>query len=161
MLELRFCGSRIDRKWKELTISLGARLDTLSVCDSPKYTPPHTRLGIGSSRFALAMRTAGNGWVRSMVFLRLYQLTPSRSPTCRVSADDCDDVFVSSPAKPLRERRSERSITAGNMQRLDVALANGEHTLRARSSNVSGRHQIDGVDAQNLYPPTACVFVAK
>ncbi|KAL2273430.1 hypothetical protein FJTKL_04502 [Diaporthe vaccinii] len=90
------------------------------------------------------MRTAGN-----------------ESPTCRVSADDQDDVFVSSPAKPLRERRSERSITAGNMQRLDVALANGEHSLRTRASNVSSRHQIDGVDAQNLYPPTACVFVAN
>lgn len=93
--------------------------------------------------------------------LTLHQLTSSRSPTCRVSADDRDDVFVCSPAKPLRERRSERSITAGNMQRLDVALANGENTLRTHSSNVSSRHQIDGVDAQNLYPPTACVFVAK
>lgn len=97
----------------------------------------------------------------SLVSLRLHQLTPSRSPTCRVSADDGDDVFVSSPTKPLRERRSERSITAGNMQRLDVALANGDHSLRTRASNVNSRHQIDGVDAQNLYPPTACVFVAK
>lgn len=90
-----------------------------------------------------------------------YQLTSSRSPTCQVSADDRDDVFLSSPAKTLRERRSERSITTGNVQRLDVALANADHTLRTRASNVSNRHQIDGVDAQNLYPPTACVFVAK
>lgn len=97
----------------------------------------------------------------SLTFLRLHQLTRSRSPTCRVSADDRDDVFICSPSKPLRERRSERSITTGNVQRLDVALANGDRTLRNRASNVSSRHQIDGVDAQNLYPPTACVFVAK
>lgn len=96
-----------------------------------------------------------------LTFLRLHRLTPSRSPTCRVSADDRDDVFICSPSKPLRERRSERSITVSNMQHLDVALANGDRTLRNRASNVSSRHQIDGVDAQNLYPPTACVFVAK
>ncbi|KAI3398613.1 hypothetical protein diail_8961 [Diaporthe ilicicola] len=83
------------------------------------------------------------------------------SPTCRVSADDRDDVFVSSPTKTLRERRSERSIMTGSMQRLDVALANEDHTLRSRASNLSSRHQINGVDAQNLYPPTACVFVAN
>ncbi|KAK2600985.1 hypothetical protein N8I77_010473 [Diaporthe amygdali] len=122
----------------------GARLDTLSICDSPKYTPPHARHGIGSSRSAQAVRTAGN-----------------ESPTCRVRADDRDDVFVSSPVKTLRERRSERSVMTGKMQCLDVALANEDHTLRTRASNLNTRHQINGVDAQNLYPPTACVFVAN
>lgn len=52
-------------------------------------------------------------------------------------------------------------MMTGSMQRLDVALANEDHTLRSRASNLSTRHQINGVDAQNLYPPTACVFVAK
>lgn len=63
--------------------------------------------------------------------------------------------------KTLKERRSERAITVGNMKRLDVALANEDHALRSHSSNLSARHQINGVDAQNLYPPSACVFVAK
>jgi hypothetical protein len=68
---------------------------------------------------------------------------------------------MSSPTRTLKERRSERSITVGNMRRLDVALANDDPILRSQTSNLSARHQINGVDAQNLYPPTACVFVAK
>ncbi|KUI65660.1 Meiotic activator RIM4 [Cytospora mali] len=121
----------------------GVRLDTVSISGSPKYTPPHTRLGLGNPRFARSIRSATD------------------SPTGFATADDGDDVFVTSPTKALRERRSERSIGVGNMRRLDVALANEDHTLRSHSSNLSARHQINGIDAQNLYPPTACVFVAN
>ncbi|ROW10490.1 hypothetical protein VMCG_01664 [Cytospora schulzeri] len=125
-----------------LTFTLGVRLDAVSVSDSPKYTPPHTRLGLGNPRFARSIRS-------------------TESPTSLLPTDDGDDVFVSSPTRTLKERRSERSITVGNMRRLDVALANDDHALRSQSSNLSARHQINGVDAQNLYPPTACVFVAN
>lgn len=120
----------------------GVRLDAVSVSDSPKYTPPHTRLGLGNPRFARSMRSTD-------------------SPTGLIPTDDGDDVFMSSPTRTLKERRSERSITGGNMRRLDVALANDDPILRSQTSNLSARHQINGVDAQNLYPPTACVFVAK
>lgn len=122
----------------------GVRLDALSVSDSPevKYTPPHARQGFGG-RFAHSVRR-----------------NATDSPNCLVATDDHDDVFVS-PTKTLKERRSERSVTAANVQCLDVALANDDQTLRTQSSNLSARHQINGVDAQNLYPPTACVFVAK
>lgn len=88
-------------------------------------------------------------------------LISRRSPTGLVATDDADDVFVSSPTRTLNERRSDRSITVGNMKRLDIALANEDQALRSRSSNLGARHQINGIDAQNLYPPTACVFVAK
>ncbi|ROV94200.1 hypothetical protein VSDG_05740 [Cytospora chrysosperma] len=120
----------------------GVRLDAVSVSDSPKYTPPHTRLGLGNPRFARSMRS-------------------TNSPTGLIPTDDGDDVFMSSPTRTLKERRSERSITVGNMRRLDVALANDDPILRSQTSNLSARHQINGVDAQNLYPPTACVFVAN
>lgn len=129
----------------KLTINSGARLDLLSISDSPeyKYTPPHVRQGQGSRLSRTAQRDA------------------TESPTCLVSTDVRDDVFTS-PTKTIKERRSELSITVANMECLDVALANSpEHTLRERSSNLNARHQINGVDAQNLYPPTACVFVAK
>lgn len=143
----------LPRRYRGLTLgtrrsdnqSLGVRLDLLSISGSPesKYTPPHARQGHGMN-FAQAVRR-----------------NATESPTCVVTTDDRDDVFTS-PTKTLKERRSERSITVANMQRLDVALANSEeHPLRERPSNLNARHQINGVDAQNLYPPTACVFVAK
>lgn len=59
---------------------------------------------------------------------------------------------------------NDRSVTVANMQRLDDAAAQDDEnalTLRQHNSNLNLRHQINGVDAQNLYPPTACVFVAK
>ncbi|TLD33093.1 hypothetical protein PspLS_01436 [Pyricularia sp. CBS 133598] len=34
-------------------------------------------------------------------------------------------------------------------------------TLRPRPSNLSARHHVGGVDAQGVYPSTACVFVAN
>lgn len=123
----------------------GVRLDTLSISGSPEdtYTPPHSRQGHG------------------MNFRSIVRRNPAASPTCVVSTNDGDDVFIS-PTKTLRERRSEHSINVANMERLDVALANSDgHPLRERPSNLNARHQINGVDAQNLYPPTACVFVAK
>lgn len=126
-------------------LSPGVRLDLLSVSASPenKYTPPHARQGHG------------------MHFSQASRRNVDESPTCAVTADDRDDVFTS-PTKTLKERRSEHSITVANLQRLDVVLANSEeHPLRESSSNLNARHQINGVDAQNLYPPTACVFVAK
>lgn len=122
----------------------GVRLDALSIVGSPevKYNPPHARQGFGA-RFARSVRR-----------------NATDSPDCLVATDDQDDVFIS-PTKTLKERRSERSVTVAGVQHLDVALANDDQTLRSQSSNLSARHQINGVDAQNLYPPTACVFVAK
>lgn len=119
----------------------GVRLDALSISDSPevKYNPPHARQGFGG-RFARTVRR-----------------NATESPDCLVATDDQDDVFIS-PTKTLKERRS---VTVAGVQQLDVALANDGQALRSQSSNLSARHQINGVDAQNLYPPTACVFVAK
>lgn len=87
----------------------------------------------------------------------------TESPTRLVGPIDRDDVFIS-PAKLVVERRTDRSVTAVNVQRLDDAADPDDDnalTLRKHTSNLSMRHQINGVDAQNLYPPTACVFVAK
>lgn len=126
-----------------LTI-LGVRIDFSSVTGSPenRYTPPHVRHGFGASRFAQALR-------RNTI----------ESPTRLAGPIDRDDVFTS-PAKGP----TDRSVTVANMQRLDDAVAQDDEnalTLRQQTSNLSLRHQINGVDAQNLYPPTACVFVAK
>lgn len=87
----------------------------------------------------------------------------TESPTRLVGPIDRDDVFTS-PAKPMLKRTTDRSVSVANMQRLDDAVAQEDEnalTLRQQTSNLSMRHQINGVDAQNLYPPTACVFVAK
>lgn len=63
-----------------------------------------------------------------------------------------------SPAKTIGERRlARRAITFGD----DIAhAARAPLTIKTQLS-VSARHQTDEIDAQGLYPPTACVFVAK
>jgi hypothetical protein len=38
-----------------------------------------------------------------------------------------------------------------------VLSGSGNRTLRSSSS----RHKIGGIDAQGIYPPSACVFIAK
>ncbi|KAJ4386642.1 hypothetical protein N0V93_009540 [Gnomoniopsis smithogilvyi] len=126
----------------------GVRLDLMSIADSPenRYTPPHARHGFGASRFAQAMRR-----------------NATESPTRLFVSIDRDDVFTS-PAKPVVKHATERSVTAADMQRLDDVVAQVDDNtliLRQQTSNLSMRHQINGVDAQNLYPPTACVFVAN
>ena len=67
----------------------------------------------------------------------------------------------------------DRAVTtAVDTKTQDMQVAQGPQTLdtpthltlRARSSNFNmgtSRHHIGGVDAQGVYPPTACVFVAK
>lgn len=104
-----------------------------------KYAAPHAR------------QSYGNG----------YKNTARHATDTRLAATDDEDDFFMAPSKALKERQSERSVTVANMQRLDAGMTNDDQPLRARTSNLSARHQINGVDAQNLYPPSACVFVAK
>ncbi|KAL2258486.1 hypothetical protein VTK26DRAFT_8199 [Humicola hyalothermophila] len=59
-----------------------------------------------------------------------------------------------SPIKDTEERRITRAVTTGNAL---VPGTPGNRTFSARNA----RHQIGGVDVQGIYPPSACVFVAK
>jgi len=61
---------------------------------------------------------------------------------------------ANSPAKTMSERRNIRSFTTG------AHLLNEAETVTPRYKS-AGRHQIGEVDAQQKYPPEACVFVAK
>ncbi|KAL2161181.1 hypothetical protein VTH06DRAFT_8400 [Thermothelomyces fergusii] len=56
------------------------------------------------------------------------------------------------PSVEVEERRLTRSVTTPNA----VIATPGERGLRS-----SSRHQIGGIDAQGIYPPSACVFVAN
>ncbi|PSR77773.1 hypothetical protein BD289DRAFT_486340 [Coniella lustricola] len=85
------------------------------------------------------------------------------SPSYVVATADEDDVFIS-PGRGLneRERLTHRTLTILNSQSSD----GNERGVRQQAENpqaqpTTERHQINGVDAQNLYPPTACVFVAN
>lgn len=142
-----FSGVNHFRAMSSFLTAPGVRLDLLSVTGSPGqlYTPPHSRHNFGGARFARSGRR-----------------NATESPRL-VGPIDRDDVFTS-PTQHMAERRTDRSVTIANMQRLDDAVAQDDEnalTLRQQTSNLSMRHQINGVDAQNLYPPTACVFVAK
>ncbi|KAL8366895.1 hypothetical protein RB595_003214 [Gaeumannomyces hyphopodioides] len=71
---------------------------------------------------------------------------------------------LDSPARFSRDQQDNSPVTV--IQRDATMHGNGSlgspaHALRNRSSNISGRHQVGGVDAQGIYPPTACVFVAN
>lgn len=54
---------------------------------------------------------------------------------------------------PNDNRRMMRSATTPG----GMAATGNDRTLHHSSS----RHEIGGVDAQGIYPPSACVFVAK
>jgi hypothetical protein len=55
---------------------------------------------------------------------------------------------------PVEDRRLTRSVTAPN------ALAMGPPGDRSICTP-SSRHGVDGADAQRVYPPSACIFIAK
>jgi hypothetical protein len=42
-----------------------------------------------------------------------------------------------------------------------AASTSASDTLRCQSSNISGHHAVGDIDAQDIYPPAACIFVAK
>jgi hypothetical protein len=63
------------------------------------------------------------------------------------------DKMVRVPGVDSEERRLTRSVTTPNT----MSLTPSQRPLRAFSS----RQEIGGIDAQGIYPPSACVFVAK
>lgn len=78
-------------------------------------------------------------------------------------------MFIS-PVKAVEERQQDVIVTTptsaapvGLNTPKDGQDLSGSpaHPLRTRASNLSGRHHVGGVDAQGVYPPSACVFVAK
>ncbi|KAK3695514.1 hypothetical protein B0T22DRAFT_508783 [Podospora appendiculata] len=109
------------------------------------------------------------------------------SPTRKVSKETDDDVFLGSPSvkKSASDEfiRAPIQITEGRAKDLSVAIvvpvkqelsspleaptenrlvhATSTRSLRTKPSTVSARHQIGEKDAQGIYPPTACVFVAN
>ncbi|KAK3336815.1 hypothetical protein B0T19DRAFT_396519 [Cercophora scortea] len=110
------------------------------------------------------------------------------SPTRKVGKSSDDDIFFSSPPvpkSPANDSTESKTLTTteGLANELSAALvvtmkqeppspakapienclvhATSALSLRAKPSMVSTRHQIGEKDAQGIYPPTACVFVAN
>lgn len=87
----------------------------------------------------------------------------TRSPSFEVGDKPSGDVFLS-PTKPFKERRAGRSVTSPlKNDETAVQDTNDSPTrpFRVRFSSPAPRHQVGSVDAQGIYPPSACVFVAK
>lgn len=102
------------------------------------------------------------GWTPVRSRKSASRATKSSPAYVVTTPDDEDDVFLS-PGRVLKERSSERFMTLADNQTVNAGMAADESGLRAQNHQhqASSRHEINGVDAQNLYPPSACVFVAK
>ncbi|SPQ19718.1 ade77c36-9680-474a-84be-1a322862978e [Thermothielavioides terrestris] len=105
-----------------------------------------------SSVFQLGKKPSGDVFTDSPVksALKIDEdkfKTPVRIPTAENKANG-------SPIKDTEGRRHQRSVTTGGAM---VLSGSGNRTLRSSSS----RHKIGGIDAQGIYPPSACVFIAN
>ena len=67
-----------------------------------------------------------------------------------------EDTTAKTPIPGTEERRMMRSATTPSAMAMTTATP-GDRALRSSSS----RHEMGGIDAQGIYPPSACVFVAK
>jgi hypothetical protein len=65
-----------------------------------------------------------------------------------------EDATAKTPIPGTEERRMMRSATTPTAMTMTTP---GDRALRHSSS----RHEMGGIDAQGIYPPSACVFVAK
>lgn len=105
-----------------------------------------------SAAFQLGKKPSGDVFMASPVktALKTEQETPKLSTLTSIA----ENVIASSPIKDNEERRQTRAVTTGSAL---VPTTPGGRALRSMSS----RHEIGGIDAQGIYPPSACVFVAK
>ncbi|KAL8302035.1 hypothetical protein RB593_000689 [Gaeumannomyces tritici] len=131
----------------------------------PLVTEPRNVEDGSRPRFELGERPSGD------VFLsEPGQLSGGRLGNSRLAIVQRDEIVhgtgegLGSPTCLSRDQQDNSPVT---VIRRDMAmhgsgsLGSPAHLLRNRSSNISGRHQVGGVDAQGIYPPTACVFVAN
>ncbi|KAK4040718.1 hypothetical protein C8A01DRAFT_15439 [Parachaetomium inaequale] len=85
-------------------------------------------------------------------------LKPGRDFTAPVTAPVMtpfdEDTTAKTPISGTEERRMMRSATTPNAMMMTTP---GDRALRTSSS----RHEMGGIDAQGIYPPSACVFVAN
>ncbi|KAH6855250.1 hypothetical protein B0I37DRAFT_423457 [Chaetomium sp. MPI-CAGE-AT-0009] len=141
----------------------GARLSAASLDDSP----PRVRFSsiteeIGHMSIASSTASAASDRDTTLATSRAatFSIHPPKGPKKPVRAfatpvmtsfDQGQAVKV--PAIDVEERRLTRSVTTpGNM-----SLTPSQRSLRTFSS----RQEMGGIDAQGIYPPSACVFVAN
>ena len=76
-----------------------------------------------------------------------------------VMAPFAERMAAKTVAEATEERRMTRAVATPNAL---VMGPPGDRAYRTPSARtLSARHEIGDVDAQVIYPPTACVFVAK
>ncbi|KAK4247833.1 hypothetical protein C7999DRAFT_14172 [Corynascus novoguineensis] len=146
----------------------GARLSVGSLHDSPprvRFSTITEEIGrmsiassiasgssgqdIGSSPFQVGKKPSGDVFETPP---KNAPARPARQFALPVLNPFLEDERVRIPDIDAEERRLTRSVTTPN-----VMTTPGQRTLRSSSS----RHEIGGIDAQGIYPPSACVFVAN
>ncbi|KAK4154876.1 hypothetical protein C8A00DRAFT_42421 [Chaetomidium leptoderma] len=148
----------------------GARLSAASLDDSP----PRVRFSAFNEEFAhmsvaSSVASGGSGRVNTPAAFQIgkkpsgdiFNTSPVKSalknrlditaPAMNPFAQGNDgDVRI----HDTEERRTMRSVTTPSALALGLAAERGFRTP-------SSRHEIGGIDAQGIYPPSACVFVAN
>ncbi|KAL2180757.1 uncharacterized protein P884DRAFT_191098 [Thermothelomyces heterothallicus CBS 202.75] len=149
----------------------GARLSVGGLSDSPprvRFSSITEEIGRMSIASSIASGSPGNVTTSSpfqigmkpsgAVFESPRMKTPAKpvrqfAVPVMDSFDENENEEVKIPNVEVDERRLTRSVTTPNA----MIATPGERTLRSSSS----RHEIGGIDAQGIYPPSACVFVAN
>lgn len=89
----------------------------------------------------------------------VFSSSPKTSPRKLANAVPAKTGFLAaqiaeSPLKTAEERGMTRCVTTGSTPVLDT-------TPSGRYIQAKSHHQIGGIDVQDLYPPSSCIFVAK
>lgn len=81
-----------------------------------------------------------------------------------VAAHQADDASIYTAAHIdalLAQAVGHRSDFETHGQGIAKQDAGTAAMIRRQPSNISGNHMVGASDAQTVYPPTACIFVAK
>ncbi|KAK4125073.1 hypothetical protein N657DRAFT_679861 [Parathielavia appendiculata] len=146
----------------------GARLSAASLDDSPprvrfsSITEEFSRLSVASSVASSGSECGNNSspfQLGNQPDGDVFSATPVKSALKlnNLSASVTDpflETIARNPGSATEERRLTRSATTPSAMSLASPIERGLRTP-------SARHEIGGIDAQGIYPPSACVFIAN
>ncbi|KAK3331076.1 hypothetical protein B0H66DRAFT_87851 [Apodospora peruviana] len=116
---------------------------------------PATAFNLRLTRSASALKVSDRAPFTPIKF----GLGPSRSVTFK---DVEDDDEMESPTKAFVRRRIAHRAATNGFHVLQGTPTPSSRSLHSKLSNLSSDlHQTGDVDAQGIYPPSACVFVAN
>jgi len=124
--------------------------DRLSLDETPTKT---------SGKLPMSSKASGKLPISSNQTTDLVELRPLRS----VAFKDEDETVstTTSPAAKLSERRSARRAVSGGVSSIMPLNLQGNSAITSGQDQVDVAQPVDTSNPQEMYSPSACVFVAK